>query len=40
MKRSIRNLGDPSGSCFGKDLKQVGVTNYKEGESMTFRESD
>jgi hypothetical protein len=40
MKRSARNLGGPVGSCFGKDLKQVGVTNHKEGEPMTFRESD
>ena len=30
MKRSARNLGDPIGSCFGKDLKQVGMANQKK----------
>ena len=40
MKRSIRNLGDPAGSCFRKTLKQVGFTNEKEVEPMAFRESD
>ena len=30
MKRSIRNLGDPVGSCFGKDLKQVGSADEKK----------